>query len=242
MKRDRSSSKGDDMAEVLEEKIQALLARRTELADRLGNLEKLKAETNDRVYKRIRQDYEDQLGVVLGEISQERGSLESKVRSLRDEIDKKEKKHQEESDRVDELRLRAKLKEFDANDHSFRNEIDEAKVTFDTTSSELERLRSELGDLNKVLKDVDEATSGRKAAGSGKRGEKVQEKEPEPVEDIEVDDELADEEEAGSGTKCPSCGHANPPQKLFCENCGSSLDEEETLDEDFDLVDDDLDL
>jgi chromosome segregation ATPase len=241
MKRDRSSSKGDDMAEVLEEKIQALLARRTELADRLGNLEKLKAETNDRVYKRIRQDYEDQLGVVLGEISQERGSLESKVRSLRDEIDKKEKKHQEESDRVDELRLRAKLKEFDANDHSFRNEIDEAKVTFDTTSSELERLRSELGDLNKVLKDVDEATSGKKPAGSGKRAEKVQEKEPEPVEDIEVDEDLA-EEEAGAGTKCPSCGHANPPQKLFCENCGSSLDEEETLDEDFDLVDDDLDL
>ena len=242
MKRDRSSSKGDDMAEVLEEKIQALLARRTELADRLGNLEKLKAETNDRVYKRIRQDYEDQLGVVLGEISQERGSLESKVRSLREEIDKKEKKHQEESDRVDELRLRAKLKEFDANDHSFRSEIDEAKSTFDTTSSELESLRSELGDLNKVLKDVDEATSGRKPAGSGKKAEKVQEKQPEPVEDIEVEEEIEIEEEAGAGTKCPSCGHANPPQKLFCENCGSSLDEEETLDEDFDLVDDDLDL
>jgi len=60
--------------------------------------------------------------------------------------------------------------------------------------------------------------------------------------DLELDEEIEEEPSAGSETKCPSCGHVNPPQKLFCENCGSSLDEEETLDEDFDLVDDDLDL
>jgi chromosome segregation ATPase len=243
----RGSSKGDDMAEVLEEKIQALLARRVELSDRLGTLEKLKAETNDRVYKRIRQDYQDQLSSVLGEISQERGALEGKVKSLREEIDKKEKRHQEESDKVDELHLRGKLKEFDANDSSFRGEIDEAKGSRDSTASDLERLRSELADLNKVLRDVDEATSGRKTAAdaaaakpSGREKEKEKERKEEKVEEPE-EIELEDEGRA-AGTKCPSCSHANPPQKLFCENCGSSLDEEETLDEDFDLVDDDLDL
>jgi chromosome segregation ATPase len=242
----RGSSKGDEMAEVLEEKIQALLARRIELSDRLVTLEKLKAETNDRVYKRIRQDYDDQLSSILGEISQERGALESKVRSLREAIEKNEKRHQEESDRVDELHLRGKLKEFDANDGSFRNEIDEAKSSRDSTASELERLRSELADLNKVLRDVDEATSGKKAAAAAAPAkpaarEKEKERKEEKIEEPE-EIELEEEEGKAGGTKCPSCGHANPPQKLFCENCGSSLDEEETLDEDFDLVDDDLDL
>ncbi len=231
------------MAEVLEEKIQALLARRTELSDRLGNLEKLKAETSDRVYKRIRQDYDDQLSAVLGEISQERGTLESKVRSLKEEIEKKEKRHQEESDRVDELHIRAKLKEFDANDHGFKGEMDEAREMRDSTAAELERLRSEMGDLNKVLRDVDEATTGRKAAAGKPAAKDKKEEKAAPAEEpeeIELEDEPA--EAASTGTKCPSCGHANPPQKLFCESCGSSLDEEETLDEDFDLVDDDLDL
>lgn len=235
------------MADVLEDRIQELLARRTELADRLGNLEKLKAETNDRVYKRIRQDYDDQLSAVISEISKERGTLESKVASLREEIGKKEKLHQEESDHVDELHVRAKLKEFDANDNAFRAELDEARSARDATAAELERLRSELGDLNKVLKDVDEATGARGKAAAAPTGKKAAAaapstpSPPEPeIEEIELEEEL--EEEEGEGAKCPSCGHVNPPQKLFCENCGSSLDEEETLDEDFDLVDDDLDL
>ena len=230
------------MAEVLEEKIQALLERRIELTDRLGTLEKLKAETNDRVYKRIRQDYEAQLGSVLSDISQERGSLEEKVRSLKEEIDKKEKKHQEESDRVDELHLRGKLKEFDANDDTFRREIDEAKGERDATATDLERLRSELGDLNKVLRDVDDATSGKRAAAAAAASKQAPRDRERKEEKVEEPEEIELEEEGKPGTKCPSCGHANPPQKLFCESCGSSLDEEEPLDEDFDLVDDDLDL
>lgn len=225
------------MAEVLEEKIQELLANRTELADRLANLEKLKAETNERVYKRIRQDYQDQLNSVLEAISNERGTLEGKVSELKKEIDYKEKRYTEESDKVDELNLRAKLKEFDANDGTFRTELEEARRSRASTGAELERLRSELADLNKVLKDVDEATAGRKAASPAREPEKAAQEA-----DIELDEDLEEEPASGAGTKCPSCGHDNPPQKLFCENCGSSLDEEEPLDEDFDLVDDDLDL
>jgi chromosome segregation ATPase len=229
------------MAEVLEEKIQELLSSRTELADRLANLEKLKAETNERVYKRIRQGYQDQLDSVLSSISAERGTLEGKVADLKKEIDLREKRYTEESDKVDELNLRAKLKEYDANDGSFRTELEDARRSRAATGGELERLRSELGDLNKVLKDVDEATSARKSAASSKSAREVQAEEP--VE-LEIDEEIEDSEGPGSGSggKCPSCGHVNPPQKLFCENCGNSLDEEEPLDEDFDLVDDDLDL
>lgn len=230
------------MAEVLEEKIQELLSSRTELADRLGNLEKLKAETNERVYKRIRQDYQDQLDRVLSSISAERGTLEGKVGELKREIEQKEKRYTEESDKVDELNLRAKLKEYDANDGSFRSELEEARHSRAATGAELEKLRSELGDLNKVLKDVDEATSARKSASAASSKASKEAPVEEPV-DLELDDEIdAKEAAGGSETKCPSCGHVNPPQKLFCENCGSSLDEEEPLDEDFDLVDDDLDL
>ncbi len=230
------------MAEVLEEKIQDLLSSRTELADRLANLEKLKAETNERVYKRIRQDYQDQLDKVLSAISAERGTLEGKVTDLKKEIDQKEKRYTEESDKVDELNLRAKLKEYDANDGSFRSELEEARHSRASTGSELEKLRSELGDLNKVLKDVDEATSARKSSSASKAAKEAPVEEPVDLELDEEIDEGIGETAGGSETKCPSCGHVNPPQKLFCENCGSSLDEEEPLDEDFDLVDDDLDL
>lgn len=227
------------MAEVLEEKIQELLSSRTELADRLANLEKLKAETNERVYKRIRQDYQDQLDSVLSSISAERGILEGKVAELKKEIEQRERRYTEESDKVDELNLRAKLKEYDANDGSFRAELEDARHSRAATGAELEKLRSELGDLNKVLKDVDEATSARKSASASKAAKEAPVEEPV---DLEIDEEIEEEPSASSETKCPSCGHVNPPQKLFCENCGSSLDEEEPLDEDFDLVDDDLDL
>ena len=58
-----------------------------------------------------------------------------------------------------------------------------------------------------------------------------------------IQDLNLEEEEADDTVPCPSCGHVNPPQKLFCEECGAALDEEETLEDDFDLLDDsDLDL
>jgi len=41
---------------------------------------------------------------------------------------------------------------------------------------------------------------------------------------------------------CPSCNYINPPQKLFCEECGAALDDDSEIDEEFDLIDDDLDL
>jgi len=160
----------------------------------------------------------------LSSISAERGTLEGKVSELKREIEQKEKRYTEESDKVDELNLRAKLKEYDANDGSFRSELEDARHSRAATGSELEKLRSELGDLNKVLKDVDEATSARKSASTASSRASVDDSLDEPI-DLELDDEIGEKESAGgSETKCPSCGHLNPPQKLFCENCGSSLD------------------
>jgi chromosome segregation ATPase len=226
------------MAEVLEDKIQGLLAKRTELADRLDNLEKLRAETNERVYNKIRKDYDTQLQEVLSGINEERGTLESKVEDLRSKIDEKENLHTQQSDKVDELQMRARLKEFDENDKEFNEELNSAKKARNRTADELETLRAELADLNKVLKDVDAATSG---TGSAPSAEPVEEAEEIGELELEEDLELEADED---GVKCQSCGHVNPPQKLACEECGSSLEEDEDLviDDDFDLVDDDVDL
>ncbi|MBN1435308.1 hypothetical protein JW921_11145, partial [Candidatus Fermentibacterales bacterium] len=99
------------MADVLEDKIQELLDKRNELAGRLESLEDLKGQTNERVYARIRKDYQAQLSEVLGSIAQERGALEDKAAKLKKDIDKHEQLHMEQSDKVDELNLRAMLKE-----------------------------------------------------------------------------------------------------------------------------------
>jgi DNA repair exonuclease SbcCD ATPase subunit len=237
------------MAEVLEDKIQSLLEKRTELADRLANLEALKAETNARVYKKIKSDYEEQLSVVLTGISEQRGTLENSVDDLTARIEEKETLHTRLSDGVDELQIRARLREFDENDNDFQKELDDAVAERNTTADELDKLRSELADLNKVLRDVDDATSGapaRAAAAGGQKTAKAQEP-IEELEELEIDEEpeLVEEEgaaEESEGVACPSCNYVNPPQKLFCEECGAALDDDSEIDEEFDLIDDDLDL
>lgn len=223
---------------ALERKIQDLLGRRNELADRLANLESMKGETNQRVYSRIKADYDTQLGEVLNSLGAEKGSLEAKVSDLTSKINELEQKHQSESDLVEELQIRAKLREHDENDPKFQKELDEATGSRNKTADELDGYRSELGDMRKVLRDVEDATAGKAAKGASKKA--AVEEATDSLDELELDDEITLEDDS---VPCPSCGHVNPPQKLFCEECGAALDEEESLEDDFDLLDDsDLDL
>lgn len=227
---------------ALERKIQDLLGRRNELAERLANLESMKGETNQRVYSRIKADYDGQLNEVLNNLGAEKGSLEDKVNDLTSKINELEKKHQSESDLVEELQIRAKLREHDENDPKFQKELDDATGARNGTADELDGYRSELGDMKKVLRDVEDATAGKAAAA---RSTAPSEEAGDSLDELELDEDIS-LDEAGSDddtVECPSCGHVNPPQKLFCEDCGAALDEEEALEDDFDLLDDsDLDL
>lgn len=228
---------------ALERKIQDLLARRTELAERLSNLESMRAETNQRVYSRIKGDYDNQLNDVLSKLGAEKGSLEDKVSDLTKKINELEEKHQSESDLVEELQIRARLREHDENDPSFQKELDAATNERNNTADELDGFRNELGDLKKVLRDVEEATKGKGSAPS--KAESKSKDEDDSLDELELDDDDLDldSEEDDDTVKCPSCDHINPPQKLFCEDCGAALDDDETLDEEFDLLDDgELDL
>lgn len=228
---------------ALERKIQDLLARRTELAERLSNLEVMRAETNQRVYSRIKGDYDNQLNDVLGKLGAEKGSLEGKVGDLTEKINELEQKHQNESDLVEELQIRARLREHDENDPSFQKDLDSATKERNTTADELDGFRSELGDMKKVLRDVEEATQGKASKTAKAKGQSSAD--DDNLDELDLDDDL-DLDEAGDDddtVKCPSCGHINPPQKLFCEECGAALDEDENMDDEFDLLDDgDLDL
>lgn len=227
---------------ALERKIQDLLARRTELSERLSNLETMRAETNQRVYSRIKGDYDNQLNDVLGKLGAEKGSLEGKVNDLTKKINELEKKHQSESDLVEELQIRARLREHDENDPTFQKDLDGATKKRNTTADELDGFRAELGDMKKVLRDVEEATQG-KAAGASKGSVKPA-ADDDSLDELNLDDDdLELDDASGDTVKCPSCSHINPPQKLFCEECGAALDEEEAIDDEFDLLDDgDLDL
>jgi len=225
---------------ALEKKIQDLLGRRNELAERLANLESMKGETNQRVYSRIKGDYDNQLSEVLNSLGAEKGSLEDKVSDLTSKINELEQKHQSESDLVEELQIRAKLREHDENDPQFQKELDDATASRNATADELDGYRSELGDMKKVLRDVEDATAGKAAATTS---QPAAEEVSDSLDELELEDDLSLEEEGDDTVPCPSCGHVNPPQKLFCEECGAALDEEETLEDDFDLLDDsDLDL
>jgi len=227
---------------ALERKIQDLLARRTELAERLSNLETMRPETNQRVYSRIKGDYDNQLNDVLGKLGAEKGSLEGKVSDLTKKINELEQKHQDEADLVEELKIRARLREHDENDPSFQKDLDAATKKSNTTAGELDGFRSELGDLKKVLRDVEEATQGKAAKGGSQKVAEAP-SDDDSLDELDLDDDDMDlEETEDESVKCPSCGHMNPPQKLFCEECGAALDEEGEED-DFDLLDDgDLDI
>ncbi len=226
---------------ALERKIQDLLARRTELAERLSNLEAMKAETNQRVYSRIKGDYDNQLNDVLGKLGDEKGSLESKVNDLTKKINELEKKHQNESDLVEELQIRARLREHDENDAAFQKDLKAATGERNSTADELDGFRSELGDMKKVLRDVEDATQGKASKASRSKSKPVEV--DDSLDELDLDDDLNLDDDDDDSVKCPSCSHVNPPQKLFCEECGSALDEEDALDDEFDLLDDgDLDL
>jgi len=232
---------------ALERKIQDLLARRTELAERLANLESMKGETNQRVYSRIRGDYDKQLNDVLGQLGDEKGSLEEKVDDLTSKINELERKHQSESDLVEELQIRARLREHDENDPAFQKELDAATKLRNTTADELDGYRSELGDMKKVLRDVEEATQGKASTSSKSKAKSATAAVDDSLDEIDLDEDMtlgaAGDDSEDDTVSCPTCGHINPPQKLFCEDCGAALDEEETLDDEFDLLDDgDLDL
>ena len=222
---------------ALERKIQDLLARRTELAERLSNLEVMRAETNQRVYARIKGDYDGQLSEVLGKLGAEKGSLEEKVNDLTTKINELERKHQNESDRVEELQIRARLREHDENDPSFQKDLDVATADRNATADELDGFRSELGDMKKVLRDVEEATQG-KGSKASKAQAKSSPADADNLDELNLEDDLDSVEDGDDTVKCSSCGHVNPPQKLFCEECGGALDEEESLDDEFDLLDD----
>ena len=197
---------------ALERKIQDLLARRTELAERLSNLEAMKVETNQRVYSRIKGDYDDQLNDVLGKLGAEKGSLESKVGDLTKKINELEQKHQNESDLVEELQIRARLREHDENDPSFQKDLDSAMKGRNSTADELDGFRSELGDLKKVLRDVEDATKGKSSKSSKSKAKSASE--DDSLDELDLDDDLDLEESDDDDytVTCPSCSHVNPPQ------------------------------
>lgn len=244
------------MAEVLEKKILDLLDRREELVGRLHNLENMKTDTNDRVYGKIRDDYSSQLQSVLEKISDKRGSLEVKAKELTDQISEQEILFTDQSDKVDELQIRAKLGEFDHGNDEFKNELIQSETERDKTSGKLDKLRKELSDLNGVLSDVDSATSAGvpgggfvvepKASNEGEivdieDDELIEEIDGDDIEELEIDveDAVAESEE----NKCPSCGHINPPHLVICEECNAELEDlSQDLDDEFDFDDMDVDI
>ena len=244
------------MAEVLEKKILDLLDRREELVGRLHNLENMKTDTNDRVYGKIRDDYSSQLQSVLEKISDKRGSLEVKAQELTNQISEQEAICTEQSDKVDELQIRAKLGEFDHGNDEFKNELNQSESERDKTSEKLDKLRRELNELNGVLSDVDTATSAGVPGGKYvvkpiaaveediidiEDDELIEEIGGDEVEELEVDvEELTEESEEN---KCPSCGHINPPHLVICEECNAELEDlSQDLDDEFDFDDMDVDI
>ncbi|MCK4671903.1 MAG: hypothetical protein KAT47_05105 [Candidatus Aegiribacteria sp.] len=244
------------MAEVLEKKILDLLDRREELVGRLHNLENMKTDTNDRVYGKIRDDYSSQLQSVLEKISDKRGSLEVKAQELASQISEQETVFTEQSDKVDELQIRAKLGEFDHGNDEFKNELIQSETDRDKTSGKLDKIRRELNELNGVLSDVDNATSAGVPGGEFiakpkpsdeeeiidiEDDELIEEIDGDEIEELDVDtEELTAESEEN---KCPSCGHINPPHLVICEECNSELEDlSQDLDDEFDFDDMDVDI
>lgn len=245
------------MAEVLEKKILDLLDRREELVGRLHNLENMKPDTNNRVYGKIRDDYSNQLQTVLEKISDKRDSLEEKAQELSTQIADQETIFTDESDKVDELQIRAQLGEFDHGNDEFKNELKQSENDRDKTSEKLDKLRRELNELNGVLSDVDNATStGVPGGGAFVSSPKVEvEEDIIDIEDDELIEEIDEDEieeldieveeltEVSEENKCPSCGHLNPPHLVICEECNAELEDlSQDLDDEFDFDDMDVDI
>ncbi|MBN1233392.1 MAG: zinc ribbon domain-containing protein [Candidatus Coatesbacteria bacterium] len=210
--------------------LQELLKQKETLIDRLKKLEEKKKEVKEKIYVKIRADYQIQLESLQENVFKKSVSLKNELSQLRTQQQEIKDKYTVVKDEIDELNVRHELGEY--------NNEEEYKRIVSTEDEKLKNFDHKLQMINERINLYSSMIEKSEDSGGFIQKEEVLEEQEVPIEsDL---DEIPSEdlapveavtsveeipEEIIEVTYCSRCGAENPIDAKNCKECGSDLEE-----------------
>ncbi len=231
--------------------LRELLEQKKEIKMRIDKLKSLKDKTKPTVFKKVYEDYNARLEKLNSIIEQKKeivrrlysqyekakiGYLkektahedeleEAKLRYMVGEYEESVFRELEKEKRVEIESIKEKVKELDEKMRFLKEILEEKEIIKEVKTPEVsvkkptpppppEETVEELEELESILEESLKPIPEEKPKKKEKEDFLVEEK---------FMDELGKGEEKKKTIVCPKCGHENPPDSYFCEECGTEL-------------------
>lgn len=197
------------------EGFEELVKKRQDLGDKLKKLEKKKETAKEKIYLKVKTDYEKRLEDINRAIKEQASFAEERVSKLQEEEEVLKEKRESYADRVAELKLRFELGEFEEAEYDDILEEEEKK----------------LGEIDKSLDNIKDEIVSMEGLIKEKKNEKLEV--AEEVKAKEIDEEVTEEKlpeaaevEREKAEEKEEEERVNVQEKEFVE-AFASVDEEE---------------
>jgi len=227
--------------------LRKLLEEKKEIKTRLDKLKALKDKTKPTVFKKVYDDYNLKLEKLNSIIEQKKETIRkfyAQYEKAKIQYLKEKSSHEEE---LEEAKLRYMVGEYEesvfrALERDKKIEIEGIKEKIREIEEKMRFLKEILEEKEVVKKEVEPSVTKLKKETLLPQEETIEELEeiesileeslkPTPEtkkkEEFLVEEKFMDElgkgEEKKKTIMCPKCGHENPPDSYFCEECGTEL-------------------
>ncbi len=227
--------------------LRKLLEEKKEIKTRLDKLKALKDKTKPAVFKKVYDDYNLKLEKLNSIIEQKKETIRkfyAQYEKAKIQYLKEKSSHEEE---LEEAKLRYMVGEYEesvfrALERDKKIEIEGIKEKIREIEEKMRFLKEILEEKEVVKKEVEPSVTKLKKETLLPQEETIEELEeiesileeslkPTPEtkkkEEFLVEEKFMDElgkgEEKKKTIMCPKCGHENPPDSYFCEECGTEL-------------------
>jgi hypothetical protein len=145
----KSSSKKASSASTIQE----LLEQRSQIQRWLTNLDSVGTEANSRVVERVRLDYSDRLGTVIGELSEHLETIRADRDERQQQLEMATQRLQSVSEELEETRLRHMIGEI--SDEAWRDRQPELGDAVTEAEADREDARAEVARLDELLRQIE---------------------------------------------------------------------------------------
>ncbi|MEO0259228.1 MAG: zinc-ribbon domain-containing protein [candidate division WOR-3 bacterium] len=231
--------------------LRELLEQKREIKARLDKLRSLRDKTKPTIFKKVYEDYNARLEKLNSVIEQKKETVrrlysqyekakigylkeksahedeleEAKLRYMVGEYEESVFRELEKEKRIEIESIKEKVKELDEKMRFLKEILEEKEVIKEVKTPEVSVKKSppsppaeeaieELEELESILEESLKPIPEEKPKKKEKEEFLVEEK---------FMDELGKGEEKKKTIICPKCGHENPPDSYFCEECGTEL-------------------
>lgn len=233
--------------------LRELLDQKKEIKARLDKLRSLKDKTKPNVFKKVYEDYNSRLEKLNSVIEQKKETIrrlysqyekakigylkeksahedeleEAKLRYMVGEYEESVFRELEKEKRLEIESIKEKVRELDEKMRFLKEILEEKEVVKEVKTPEFSVKKTvSPPPAEETIEELEELESILEESLKPIPEEKPKKKEREKEEFL-VEEKFMDELGKGEGEKkiiiCPKCGHENPPDSYFCEECGTEL-------------------